>query len=120
MKIKAARDVLDFNGKHWVEFTEADTNVSNFDPAKIVKEVVETGDFKADPAKIEHPAFDSDVVTKLTSSFSAGRKFCWNTRGTVKMIACEFIPVGLQYVIYDRSCPSIRTWVKTDEDLMEN
>ena len=118
MNVKAARDVLDHNGKHWVEFAEADIEVSNFDPVRIVREVVETGGFEADASKMDHPKINNDAVSKLASSFSAGRKFKWNMYGVVRMLACEFLPVGLQYVLYNRGRAG-DVWVKTDVDLME-
>lgn len=118
MNVKAARDVLDYSGKHWVEFAESDIEVSNFDPARIVREVVETGSFKADASEMDRPKIDRDAVSKLASSFSAGRKFQWRTYGVVRMLACEFLPVGLQYVLYNRGREG-DIWVKTDTDLME-
>lgn len=118
MNVKAARDVLDYNGKRWVEFAEADIEVSNFDPVRIVREVVETGGFKADASEMDHPKINNGAVSKLASSFSAGRKFQWNTHGVVRMLACEFLPVGLQYVLYNRGREG-DIWVKTDTDLME-
>ena len=118
MKVKAARDVLDHSGKHWVEFAEADVEVSNFDPIRIVREVVETGGFEADASRMDRPEISNGAVSKLASSFSAGRKFQWNTYGAVRMIACEFLPVGLQYVLYNRGRAG-NVWVKTDADLME-
>ena len=118
MNVKAARDVLDHNGKHWVEFAESDIEVSNFDPVRIVREVVETGGFEADVSKMNHLKINNDAVSKLASSFSAGRKFKWNTYGVVRMLACEFLPVGLQYVLYNRGRAG-DVWVKTDVDLME-
>lgn len=118
MNVKAARDVLDHNGKHWVEFAEADIEVSNFDPVRIVREVVETGGFEADVPKMNRLKINNDAVSKLASSFSAGRKFKWNTYGVVRMLACEFLPVGLQYVLYSRGRAG-DVWVKTDVDLME-
>lgn len=118
MNVKAARDVLDHNGKHWVEFAEADIEVSNFDPVRIVREVVETGGFEADASKMNRLKINNDAVSKLASSFSAGRKFKWNTYGMVRMLACEFLPVGLQYVLYNRGRAG-DVWVKTDVDLME-
>ena len=118
MNVKAARDVLDHNGKHWVEFTESDIEVSNFDPVRIVREVVETGGFEADASKMDRPKINNDAVSKLASSFSAGRKFKWNMYGVVRMLACEFLPVGLQYVLYNRGRAG-DVWVKTDVDLME-
>lgn len=120
MNVKAARDVLDHNGKHWVEFAEADIEVSNFDPVRIVREVVETGGFEADASKMDRPKISNGAVSKLASSFSAGRKFQWDTYGVVRMLACEFLPVGLQYVLYDRGhAGNVNVWVKTDADLME-
>lgn len=122
MNVKAARDVLDYNGKHWVEFAEADIDVSNFDPAKIVREVIETGGFKADPSKMDLPGINGDAVSELAVSFSAGRKFkWWERRKIVRMLAGEFLPVGLQYVLYDRGQERREggAWVKTDTDLME-
>lgn len=118
MNVKVARDVLDYNGKRWVEFAEADIEVSNFDPVRIVREVVETGGFKADASEMDRPKISNDAVSKLAYSFSAGRKFQWNTHGVVRMLACEFLPVGLQYVLYNRGRGS-DVWVKTDADLME-
>ena len=118
MNIKAARDVLDHNGKHWVEFAESDIEVSNFDPVRIVREVVETGGFEADASKMDRPKINNDTVSKLASSFSAGRKFQWNTYGVRRMLACEFLPVGLQYGLYNRG-RAVNVWVKTDTDLME-
>ena len=118
MNVKAARDVLDHNGKHWVEFAESDIEVSNFDPVRIVREVVETGGFEADASKMDRPKINNDAVSKLASSFSAGRKFKWTTYGVVRMLACEFLPVGLQYVLYNRGRAG-DVWVKTDVDLME-
>ena len=118
MNVKAARDVLDHNGKHWVEFAESDIEVSNFDPVRIVREVVETGGFEADASKMDRPKINNDAVSKLASSFSAGRKFKWNMYGVVRMLACEFLPVGLQYVLYNRGRAG-DVWVKTDVDLME-
>lgn len=118
MNVKAARDVLDHNGKHWVEFAEADIEVSNFDPVRIVREVVETGGFEADASRMDRPKISNGAVSKLASSFSAGRKFQWNTYGVVRMLACEFLPVGLQYVLYNRGHEG-DVWVKTDTDLME-
>lgn len=118
MNVKAARDVLDHNGKHWVEFAESDIEVSNFDPVRIVREVVETGGFEADVPKMNRLKINNDAVSKLASSFSAGRKFKWNTYGMVRMLACEFLPVGLQYVLYNRGRAG-DVWVKTDVDLME-
>ena len=118
MNVKVARDVLDYNGKRWVEFAEADIEVSNFDPVRIVREVVETGSFKADVSKMDRPKINSGAVSKLTSSFSGGRKFQWRTHGVVRMLACEFLPIGLQYVLYNRGHEG-DVWVKTDTDLME-
>ena len=118
MNVKAARDVLDHNGKHWVEFAESDIEVSNFDPVRVVREVVETGGFEADVPKMNRLKINNDAVSKLASSFSAGRKFKWNTYGVVRMLACEFLPVGLQYVLYNRGRAG-DVWVKTDVDLME-
>lgn len=118
MNIKAARDVLDYNGKRWVEFAEADIEVSNFDPARIVREVVKTGSFKANASKMNRLKINSSAVSKLASSFSSGRKFQWKTHGVVRMLACEFLPVGLQYVLYNRGHEG-DVWVKTDTDLME-
>lgn len=118
MNIKAARDVLDHNGKHWVEFAESDIEVSNFDPVRIVHDVVETGEFEADASKMDRPKINNDTVSKLASSFSAGCKFQWNTYGVIRMLACEFLPVGLQYVLYNRG-RAVNVWVKTDTDLME-
>lgn len=118
MNVKAARDVLDYNGKRWVEFAEADIEVSNFDPARIVREVVETGSFKADASKMNRLKINSGAVSKLASSFSSGRKFQWKTHGVVRMLACEFLPIGLQYVLYNRGYED-GIWVKTDTDLME-
>ena len=118
MNVKAARDVLDHNGKHWVEFAESDIEVSNFDPVRIVREVVETGGFEADVPKMNRLKINNDAVSKLASSFSAGHKFKWNTYGVVRMLACEFLPVGLQYVLYNRGRAG-DVWVKTDVDLME-
>lgn len=118
MNIKAARDVLDYNGKRWVEFAEADIEVSNFDPARIVREVVKTGSFKANASKMDRLKINSSAVSKLASSFSSGRKFQWNTHSVVRMLACEFLPVGLQYVLYNRGHEG-DVWVKTDTDLME-
>lgn len=118
MNVKAARDVLDYNGKRWVEFAEADIEVSNFDPVRIVREVVETGGFKSDASEMDRPKINSGAVSKLASSFSAGRKFQWKTHGVVRMLACEFLPVGLQYVLYNRGREG-DVWVKTDTDLME-
>lgn len=123
MNVKAARDVLDYKGKRWTEFVEADIKAPNFDPAKIVREVVETGNFKADASKMEPPLLDTEAVSKLASSFSNGRKFRWNTRGITRMLACEHLPIGLQYVIYDRRRESDMRfsdmWVETDADLMQ-
>lgn len=118
MNVKAARDVLDYNGKHWVEFAESDIEVSNFDPVRIVREVVETGGFKADAPEMDRPKISSDAVSKLAYSFSAGRKFQWKTHGVVRMLACEFLPVGLQYVLYNRGRER-DAWIKTDTDLMK-
>ena len=118
MNVKAARDVLDHNGKHWVEFAESDIEVSNFDPVRIVREVVETGGFEADASKMDRPKINNDAVSKLASSFSAGRKFKWNMYGVVRMLACEFLPIGLQYVLYNRGRAG-DVWVKTDVDLVE-
>lgn len=118
MNVKAARDVLDYSGKHWVEFAKSDIEVSNFDPARIVREVVETGSFKADVSKMDRLEISSCAVSKLASSFSAGRKFYWKAYGVVRMLACEFLPVGFQYVLYNRGQEG-DAWVKTDADLME-
>lgn len=118
MNVKVARDVLDYNGKRWVEFAEADIEVSNFDPVRIVREVVETGSFKADASKMDRLKINSGAVSKLASSFSSGRKFQWKTHGVVRMLACEFLPIGLQYVLYNRGREG-DVWVKTDTDLME-
>lgn len=118
MNVKAARDVLDYNGKRWVEFAEADIEVSNFDPVRIVREVVETGGFKAAASEMDRLKINSGAVSKLAYSFSAGRKFQWNTHGVVRMLACDFLPVGFQYVLYNRGREG-DVWVKTDTDLME-
>lgn len=118
MNVKAARDVLDYNGKRWVEFAEADIEVSNFDPVRIIRKVVETGDFKADVSEMTRPKINNSAVSKLATSFSVGRKFRWETHGVVRMLACEFLPIGLQYVLYNRGHEG-DVWVKTDTDLME-
>lgn len=119
MKIKAVRDVLDYRGRQWTESAEADVDVPNFDPAEIIRKVVETGSFKADVSKMKRPELDRDMVSSLATSFSGGRKFQRNEYcGAVRMVACEFLPIGVQYVIYDSRRGTCCAWVKTDDDLL--
>jgi len=120
MKVKAARDVLDYSGRRRTEFVEADVVSSNFDPAGIVRKVVEIGSFDTNASEMEPVKIDGNDISRLALSFSAGRRFLsWKAHGIVKMIACEFIPAcGLQYVIYGGKGREKETWVKTDTDLM--
>ena len=120
MKLKAARDVLNWKGEHAVEVSEIDAEAGNFDPARIVKRVVETGDFEFDADTLPNPIFNQNAIYELACSFSGGKKFlpdASNLYGTVRMIASEFIPLGFQYVEYARSGKT-KNWMKTKSDMI--
>lgn len=119
MNVKASREVLDYSGRRWMEFAEVQATHPGPDFTGIVREVVETGDFEKSIAEIGHPAvtdWDIDNATR----FSAGRRFLHTNQlmyGMVKMIATDFLPIGVQYVVQTGERP-VRRWIKTDVDLV--
>lgn len=117
MRLKAARDVLDWKGRARVEFAEVEGNVAGFDPDEIVKNVVKTGDFKFDVDNMPKLNVARLSKDRLVDSFSSGRTFQYMAYNTIRIIAGEFIPLGFQYIEYDRKNKPSR-WVKTDSDVM--
>lgn len=116
MKMKVTRDVLDWKGKPSVESFGFEIPDGDFDASKIVKSVVKTGKF--DPSKLNGVKIGRCGIDTISKAFSEGLKFSPYSKGTTKMVASEFFPLGFQYIEYERG-KSRTGWIKTDTDITE-
>jgi len=119
MRVKATRESLDWKGRRSKKTVSTEVDDGNFDPAAVVRQVVCEGSMTTKLDQLPEPSFDRHVIDDLLRTLSGGCCFCdAPRRGAVDVIAGEFIPLGFQYVLFDRSGRTqSHSWAKTDVDL---